>query len=272
MSVSIDKNSYLPDYNSFDIFGKHKLPFIFLLVIIIIIFIFIFSFFNSSSSEGSKTPVLILEIILWVTLVIIVVLNAKWLSDKHMSFTAEISDIFNDNITNMNINAIDPSTSTSDTTKTCTGKEDGEVYHIPGNNYKYSDALTVCKSLNARLATYDEVEDAYNNGASWCSYGWSDDQMALFPTQKSIYNDLKNTIGHEHDCGRPGINGGYIHNQSSTFGVNCYGKKPYITDADKAFMDKYSLSPSYPDSSYNNAEKASDILIAPFNKSKWSFD
>ena len=43
MSVSIDQNSYLPDYNSFDMFGKYKLPFIFLLVVIIIIFVFVFS-------------------------------------------------------------------------------------------------------------------------------------------------------------------------------------------------------------------------------------
>lgn len=268
MSVSIDKNSYLPDYNSFDIFGKHKLPFIFLLVAIIFIFIFIFSFFNTSSIDGSKTPVLILEIILWVTLVIIIILNAKWLSDKHMSFTTEISNIFNDKLTSMDINATD---STNSSTSECSDIK-GEVYHIPGNNYNYSDALSVCKTLKSRLATYDEVENAYNNGANWCSYGWSDDQMALFPIQKSIYNDLKDIVGHEHDCGRPGINGGYIPDKNSTFGVNCYGKKPYITDADKAFMDKFTFSPAYSDSSYNSLDKSSDILIAPFNKSKWSFD
>ena len=132
--------------------------------------------------------------------------------------------------------------------------------------------MEVCKRLNSRLATYDEVEDSYKNGANWCSYGWSDEQMALFPIQKSVYNELKQIDGHEHDCGRPGVNGGYIENKNSKFGVNCYGKKPYITDKDKEFMEKYSYSPAVSDDSYKKADKVTDLLISPFNKSKWSFD
>ena len=58
------------------------------------------------------------------------------------------------------------------------------LFHIPSNTYTYKQAHDMCKTLNARLATYDEVERAYNNGANWCSYGWSEDQLALFPTQK----------------------------------------------------------------------------------------
>jgi hypothetical protein len=100
--------------------------------------------------------------------------------------------------------------------------------------------------------------------------------MALFPIQKSVYNDLKKIKGHQRDCGRPGVNGGYIKNKHSTFGVNCYGKKPYITDKDKYFMDKYSHSPALSDLSYNSMDdeedEINDILISPFNKSKWSFD
>ena len=36
----------------------------------------------------------------------------------------------------------------------------------------------------------------------------------------------KNSKGHENDCGRPGINGGYIDNHNVKFGINCYGHKP----------------------------------------------
>jgi len=200
MSVSVNKNSYIPDYDSFQIFGKYKLPFIGLLVFIILAFIVIFSMFNKNSNVGANTSVLILEIILWVTLVIIIVLNAKWLNDKHYSFTTEISNIFNEKITQMDIR----SESESDVSN-CQSKE-GEVFNIPDNKYTYSDATDICKKLNSRLATYDEVEDAYKNGANWCTYGWSDEQMALFPIQKSVYNNLKQIIGHKHDCGRPGIN------------------------------------------------------------------
>ena len=54
------------------------------------------------------------------------------------------------------------------------------------------------------------MEDAYEDGADWCSYGWSEDQMAFFPTQKEKWKKLQKIEGHKHDCGRPGINGGYI--------------------------------------------------------------
>jgi preprotein translocase subunit SecG len=87
-----------------------------------------------------------------------------------------------------------------------------EVFNIPGNNYTYSQAQSICSAYDAKLATYDELEDAYVKGAEWCNYGWSEGQMALFPTQKKTYNTLQSIKGHEHDCGRPGINGGYMAN------------------------------------------------------------
>jgi hypothetical protein len=39
---------------------------------------------------------------------------------------------------------------------------------------------------------------------------------------------LQKIKGHEHDCGRPGVNGGYIANPLVKFGVNCYGNKRKI--------------------------------------------
>ena len=79
--------------------------------------------------------------------------------------------------------------------------------------------------------------DAYNNGAEWSTYGWSDDQHAYFPTQKETWAKLQKVKGHEHDLGRPGVNGGYFSNPNVRFGVNCYGVKPPMTDAEKALMD-----------------------------------
>lgn len=151
-----------------------------------------------------------------------------------------------------------------------------EVFHIPGNNYTYCDAKSVCKAFGARLATFNEVEEAYDNGAQWCSYGWSKDQLALFPTQKSTYNMLKKKKGHEHDCGRPGINGGFIKNQNVRFGVNCYGHKPQITPKEEEMMASLSSPPVTKEEKQLNAKakyyksKIQDILIAPFNKNKWS--
>ena len=101
-----------------------------------------------------------------------------------------------------------------------------QVFNIPENDYIYSDAKALCSAYGSRLATYKEVEETYKDGGEWCNYGWSDDQMALFPTQEKTYDKLQKIKGHENDCGRPGVNGGYIANPKVKFGVNCYGYKP----------------------------------------------
>jgi hypothetical protein len=112
-----------------------------------------------------------------------------------------------------------------------------EVFNISNNLYTYDDAKAVCTAYGARLATYDEVEEAYNKGGEWCNYGWSSDQMALFPTQKLTWYNLQRNPKHKNDCGRPGVNGGYMENPYIRFGVNCFGKKPAATDKDKAEMN-----------------------------------
>merc|ERR1711904_243505 len=83
-----------------------------------------------------------------------------------------------------------------------------QVFNIPGNNYTYDDAKALCKAYGGKLATYSQIEDAYKSGAEWCNYGWSDNQMAFYPTQKSTWKKLQKIKGHKHDCGRPGVNGG----------------------------------------------------------------
>jgi hypothetical protein len=130
-----------------------------------------------------------------------------------------------------------PSTSSSSTKVSTVAAVKDEVYNISNNLYTYEDAKAVCKAMGSRLATYDEVEEAYNNGAEWSTYGWSEDQHAYFPTQKETWAKLQKVKGHEHDLGRPGVNGGYFSNPNVRFGVNCYGVKPPMTDAEKALMD-----------------------------------
>jgi hypothetical protein len=111
-----------------------------------------------------------------------------------------------------------------------------EVFNISNNLYTYDDAQAICSSYDAKLATYDQIEEAYNDGAEWCSYGWSDNQMIYFPTQKATWDKLQKTKNHKNDCGRPGVNGGYIANPYLKFGVNCFGKKPKANDDDLARM------------------------------------
>lgn len=125
---------------------------------------------------------------------------------------------------------------TSTTSKATSNATKEEVFNISNNLYTYQDANAVCKALGSRLATYDEIEEAYNNGAEWGTYGWSDGQHAYFPTQKDTWNKLQKVKGHEHDLGRPGVNGGYFSNPNVRFGVNCYGVKPPMTEAEKKLM------------------------------------
>lgn len=151
-----------------------------------------------------------------------------------------------------------------------------QVFNIPENNYIYSDAKAVCKAYGARLATYKELEEAYGKGAEWCNYGWSEDQMALFPTQEKTWNELQKIEGHENDCGRPGINGGFMENPNLKFGVNCYGYKPKINKVEKELMENDSI---YPKTKKDIAmeerveywkNKLNEIIVSPFNHNKWS--
>jgi hypothetical protein len=151
-----------------------------------------------------------------------------------------------------------------------------QVFNIPGNDYVYPDAKALCSAYGARLATYKEVEDTYNSGGEWCNYGWSDGQMALFPTQQKTYDELQKIEGHENDCGRPGVNGGYIANPNLKFGVNCYGYKPRMNSTEEELM---ATEPLYPktlkDIAMENRvnywkDKLSEILVSPFNHNTWS--
>ena len=60
-----------------------------------------------------------------------------------------------------------------------------QVFNVSGNDYTYEEGKALCKAYGAKLATYSQIENAYKSGAEWCNYGWSADQMAYFPTQKS---------------------------------------------------------------------------------------
>ena len=86
---------------------------------------------------------------------------------------------------------------------------------------------------------------------------------------KSVIKELKTNPGHENDCGRQGVNGGYIDNQYIKFGVNCFGEKPEQTDKDKAYIEilKHSHSPAL---DHTNYDKTDNKLISPFNNDKWS--
>ena len=154
-----------------------------------------------------------------------------------------------------------------------------EVFNISNNKYNYNDAQAICKAFDARLATYDEVETAYNNGAEWCNYGWSADQMAFFPTQKKTWQELQHSEKHKNSCGRPGVNGGFFANPYIKFGVNCFGVKPDPKHSELAAMETRKLRP-YPRTeeekkldetvAYWKEQIHGNVAVSGFNREDWS--
>ena len=97
--------------------------------------------------------------------------------------------------------------------------------------------------------------------------------MALFPTQKKTWNNLQKIPGHENDCGRPWVNGGYIDNPNVKFGINCFGYKPKINDQEQEIMNNSNIYPkTKADIAFEEKveywkRKLPQILISPFNLS-----
>jgi len=151
-----------------------------------------------------------------------------------------------------------------------------QVFNVPGNYYTYKDAKALCISYGSKLANYKQLEDAYEKGAEWNNYGWSDGQNAFFPTQQKTFDNLQKIKGHEHDLGRPGINGGYIANPEVKFGANCYGNKPKIRPREENLMKTHSPYPqTLEDQEFQKRvdfwkTKIDKILVSPFNYNSWS--
>ena len=151
-----------------------------------------------------------------------------------------------------------------------------EVFHVNDNKYNYDDAKAVCKAHGAKLANYKQIEDAYENGAEWCGFGWSDNQMALYPTQQKTWENLQKIEGHEHDCGRPGVNGGYIDNKNVKFGVNCFGYKTGSTPEEKDYMNNVSPIPlTKKEQDFENKvdqykNNLKTMTRSPFNYNNWN--
>ncbi len=161
-------------------------------------------------------------------------------------------------------------------TPTTTTKEPlKQVFNVSENRFTYKEAPAVCKALGAELATLEQLADGYRKGADWCNYGWTEGQMAFYPTQKKTWEKLQknSTPERRNMCGKPQLNGGYFDNPNLRFGVNCYGIKPspkgrerikstFMSDADaelQAMIDRF--------------KKDLDnelITLGPFNHDEWS--
>jgi len=250
-------------------------PIVFIILILVIVAYFVFSSslgsndLNTNNSDGSQN---IMGIVFISILVILILVNAMQYFFS-INVKAYISDLFTHKA-KIDI-VVDQPTTLYQPSVIPEIKFRDQVFNIPGNYYNYENAKALCKAYGSDLATYQQIENSYKNGSEWCNYGWSEGQMALFPTQQNSFDDLQKIKGHEHDCGRPGINGGYIANPQVKFGVNCYGHKPKINEEEDELMK---TMPKYPQTAQDLAfdkrveywkTQIDDILVSPFNNYMW---
>jgi hypothetical protein len=249
-------------------------PMVFIIIFLIIVAYYTFSSSlgnnNNISDSNSSTGSNIMGIIIFAVLIILIIVYAF---QYFFSFivSAYILGLFQPK-TEVDI-VVDQSTYQPTPVPEIKFKK--QVFNIPGNYYNYENAKALCQAYGSELASYDQIEKAYNNGAEWCNYGWSANQLALFPTQKKTYNTLQGIAGHENDCGRPGVNGGFIDNPKVRFGVNCYGYKPKINQEEEELMK---TSTPYPETAQDKVfqkrvdfwkNKVDEILVSPFNYNTW---
>tara|TARA_B110000037_G_scaffold48121_1_gene58921 strand:+ start:2408 stop:3052 length:645 start_codon:yes stop_codon:yes gene_type:complete len=135
-----------------------------------------------------------------------------------------------------------------------------EVFHIKNQNLTYKQAIEKCGIYNSVLATKQQLIDAYNKGASWCTYGWSENQNAFYPVQKCMQTE---------DC-KSGLNGGYFDKPDLKFGVNCFGIKPENKNIE--LKPTYCKEKTFCEKEENEKAciRSPDDYISPFNEDKWS--
>ena len=271
-------------YNYLNNFALNPIIFIIILLVIISYFVFFNSLgnnqnenqlFNLNSSDNNNNSWQRGFGILVILIIIIILLINAFQYFFSINITAYLKNLFT-NQPEVDV-IVDQNTGNGPVNNTSIPEIifRKQVFNIPGNYYSYDNAKALCSAYGADLANYQQIEDAYKNGGEWCNYGWSDNQMALFPTQQTTFDNLQKIKGHEHDCGRPGVNGGYIANPQVKFGVNCYGNKPKINQEEDELMKTSSPYPkTMQDIEFQKKidywkNHIDEILVSPFNYNIW---
>ena len=249
---------------------------IFSLSLFIFVFYLILFFFSIPLQNDKSLVISIVESVAWITVALLIIIDFfKYLLgipilDDVKNWISSACKIIPQNLSDNPVNPVNPLDLSFNTNAS------PEVFHISDNIYTYDDAQAVCSSYGATLANYNQINDYYNNGGEFCSYGWSADQMALFPTQESTWKKIQNSKNKINNvCGRPGINGG-IFDSDYKFGVNCFGIKPPPTAEELVKLNNNVTIPQTPDQKELQNKinyfksNACNMNISSFNNTKWS--
>jgi hypothetical protein len=59
------------------------------------------------------------------------------------------------------------------------------VYLLEENKYRYMEAADACRRRyrRGRLATLDEIRNAYDKGADWCNAGWTQEMLGAYASR-----------------------------------------------------------------------------------------
>ena len=260
-------------YSSLNNIGTNPLVLV-ILIIVIIIYYVLFSFLgvnrNDDDDDGffGSGSYVIIEGLLWGLFIILIFVNGLAYF-FNINLVTEFENIFSQK-PEINISTTNDLKSTTDSLSSSLN----EVFHIPGRSFTYHDSKAVCKAFDSEIADYNQLANAQKKGASWCSYGWTKDQLGLYPTSQSNFDKLKKIEGHEYDCGLPGINGGFVSNPYTRLGVNCYGIKPKKSELDAKLISEELYPKTAKELLFEKRvkywkDRIGNMLILPFNNKNW---
>ena len=223
-------------------------------VIVMIILLFVFNQYS------------LLEILLFIFFVgIILFIGTQYFFG--INLTATLQNLFTK--PEIDISIVQPDITPASTSETSTSTEtstlSNQTFHVQGK-YDYMNAKAICKAYGGKLANIKQITEAHDRGAEWCDYGWSEDHMALFPTQYKTWLSYQE-LGKKEICGRPGVNGGYNNNLLQQLGVNCFGKKPKLNGPMPAQPIPHGVVDKRVEYWQN---KLPTLTVSPFNYDSWN--
>lgn len=68
------------------------------------------------------------------------------------------------------------------------------AYYTPGISSAQGDANTYCQTFGGVVASYVQVQSAFNAGADWCAWGWVNDQPSVYSVGE---NNVEAWIHHQ---------------------------------------------------------------------------
>ena len=144
-----------------------------------------------------------------------------------------------------------------------------EVFHIKNNIFSYADSPAVCKLYGADVASIEQLKEAHNRGADWCSGGWTKEGLVAYPIQQATYDKLQeNNPQNRNICGLPGIN--LLRNEADLlYGVNCWGVKRKPIGVEKIQQSVMSDKDIEIQNKMTQFRQL-DMGLAPWSSSKWS--